>query len=157
MKKLVHYFTFQRHSGFMPLRYMYPECAVLIDQHPKIQPLQCYRTACHANRNCADVMAHRVHYLFEEVFSDNVEMLFLYFKLRNRGYRSKGEWISSLAAGVFHRDLREPTWMVLNRWGFAKCMNEGVTMKWLPTDEFLFMGGTKELVVPENRLVLSDD
>lgn len=142
----------------MPLRYCYPECGVLIEPHPRVQPIQCYRTECPANKNCAETMAHRIHYLFEEVFSDDVEMLFLYFKLRDdQGFWSQGEWIPSLGAGLFYRDMREPRWMKLNRWGFNKVKDEGIVMRWLPTDEFLFIGGSDDILIPANSLVRLDD
>ncbi len=157
MRKLVQYFIFQGHSAFMPLRYCYPECAVLIEPHPKVEPLQCFMTTCPANKNCAEIIAHRVHYLFEEILSDNVEMLFLYFRMRERGFYSKGEWIPSLGAGVFHRDMREPDWMIMNRWGFNKVRDDGMTLTWLPTDEFLFMGGSGDILIPEGNLVKLDD
>lgn len=157
MKSLAHYFIFQGHSAFMPLRYCYPECAVLIEPHPKVEPLQCYQTSCPANKNCADIMAHRVHYLFEEVLPEDVELLFLYFKFRNKGFWSMGKWVESLGAGVFHKNMREPDWMSLNRWGFNKVRDEGLKLTWLPTDEFLFMGGSKDILIPESRLVRLDD
>lgn len=157
MTKLVHYFVFQEHSVFMPLRYCYPECGVLIEPHPKLEPLQCYRSSCHANKNCAEITAHRVHYLFDEVLSDNVETLFLYFKLRNRGFWTQGEWVPSLGAGVFHPDMREPEWMLINRWGFNKVRDEALAMSWRPPDEFLFMGGTKDIIIPTDSLVRLDD
>lgn len=142
----------------MPLRYCYPECGVLIEPHPRVQPLQCYRTSCPANQNCAEIMAHRVHYLFEEVLLDAVEMLFLYFKLRdNQGFWVQSEWVPSLGAGLFYRDMREPHWMRLNRWGFNKVKDEGTTMRWVPTDEFLFITGSNDILIPETSLVKLDD
>jgi hypothetical protein len=102
-------------------------------------------------------MAHRVHYLFEEILSDDVEMLFLYFKLRDQGFWSKDEWVPSLGTGVFHKDMREPEWMKINRWGFNMVRDEGIKLSWLPTDEFLFMGGTGEILVPDKQLVHLDD
>ena len=157
MKQLIHYFVFQEHSAFMPLRYAYAECSVLIEPHPRVEPLQCYQTSCPANRNCAEITARRIHYLFEEILSDDVEMLFLYFKMRNKSFLSEVGKIPSLGAGVFYKDMREPRWMVMNRWGFNRVRNEGVASSWLPTDEFLFMGGTKDLLIPTSRLVRLDD
>jgi hypothetical protein len=113
---------------------------------------------CPANKNCAEIIAHKVHYLFEEIFSDDVDQLFLYFKLRNdQGFWLKGEWIPSLGAGLFYKDMREPIWLRMNRWGFNKIKADATVLTWLPTDEFLFMGGSGDILIPIENLVCLDD
>jgi len=113
--------------------------------------------SCPANKNCAEVLAKRVHYLFSCVFSEKVEVLFAYFKLRDVGFYSKMEFIPSLGATIFDKELDEPLWIRVNRWGFNKCRDEGLTMMWMPSDEFLFMGGSGDIIVPENAIRTIDD
>jgi hypothetical protein len=153
----LYYFVFQEKSAFIPLRYIYPECSILIESHPKVEPLQCFCTSCPANQSCAEIIVKKVHYLFTHLFP-KVEMLFIYFRFKDGGFYSQGEWIPSLGALVCDKDLNEPKWMKINRWGFNKCKTEGITMMWMPTDEYLFMSPSSDIIVPENHLVkLYDD
>ena len=121
----------------MPLRSVYPECLVHIEPHPQLYPLQCFRTSCPANKNCAEIIARRVNYLFTMVMPQ-AEMLILYYKYRDRP--------KSIRAGVFMRDLQEPRQMIVNPYAFKKFQKGGITYEWFPKDEFLFMGSEKDLV-----------
>jgi hypothetical protein len=95
----------------------------------------------------------------------NVTQLFVYFNFRNEDYytqhgehlgsgvfESKAGRVTSMGAALFDKDLSEPTWMKINRWGFNKCLKEGEAFQWLPTTEFLTMGGSGELIPVENLI-----
>lgn len=153
MRQPVYFFVFQEKTAFIPVKYLYPECFILIEEHPKVEPFQCFAKECPANKNCAETIANRVHYLFENVLPPKVEQLFAYFNYRNDGFNSKGEFIPSLGAALFYKDLTEPSWMKINRWGFNKLKNEGHTMMWMPTDEYLFMYGSDEVLIAETDLI----
>ena len=87
---LIYYFVFQKKTAFIPLKSLYPECFFLRKDHPRTEALQCFKTSCPANKNCADIVAKRVFHLFEHVVVDS-ELLLAYFK------NTKG----SICAGVF--------------------------------------------------------
>ncbi len=142
---------FQKHTVFIPLKYLYPECLYLIREHTEVEPLQCFRMPCPANQNCAEILARRVNYLFTEVVPQ-ARQLFVYFNFRNDSFYRKGKHIPSLGAALFDRDLGEPKWLKLNRWGFNKCKAEGETYQWLPTTAFLTMGGSGNLIPVENLI-----
>lgn len=154
MRELVHYFVVQKHSVFMPLRYCYPECLVLIEPHEAVEPLQCFKEECPANQNCGELIAKKVYYLFEEVLDDTTVQLILYFKKRNQRYYSKTQgWVDSLGACVFYKDMREPELITMNRSAFYKLRDQGIKMSWLPSDEFLFIKSSNDLIIPATNLV----
>lgn len=142
MTETVHYFTFSKKTAFMHLKYVYPECFILRTDHPATEALQCLTDSCPANRSCMEILAKKVHYLFEHVFPE-CELLLLYFR------NEKG----SIRAGVFHKDLREPYVMTCNRSGFAKCQTEGTVFSWVPTTDFLLLAPQPGLIVIPTSLV----
>lgn len=138
----IYWFTFQKKTSFIHLKYVYPECFILREGHPQTNPLQCFHTSCPANKNCMETLAKRIHYLFDNVMF-GTELLLVYFK-NNTG---------SIRAGVFYKDLREPVVMTCNPYGFKKFQKEGETYKWFPTSEFYLIGGISEqLIVPTNLI-----
>jgi len=151
--QLIYFFVFQKHTVFLPLKFLYPECLLLLERHSAVEPLQCFQRACPANQNCAEILVRRVHYFFTEVVP-RATQLFVYFNYRNASFTRKGERITSLGAACFDRDLEDPRWMKLNRWGFNKCKAEGETFKWHPTTEFLMMGGGSKEIIPASNLTL---
>ena len=128
----------------MPFRDVYPECLQLIDKHDNLFPLLCFESDCHVNQNCAEMIARRVHYLFENVFT-TAEMLILYYKYRDKP--------NSIRGGVFHRDMREPHLLnPMNPYAFRRFMRMGNTYQWIPTDDFLFIRGSNEIIPVENLI-----
>lgn len=144
MREPIYYFTFCKKTAFMPLRYVYPECIVLRKDQPQTEGLQCLNTSCPVNAACMDVLARRIHYLFENVFPE-CELLLVYFK------NEKG----SIRAGVFYKDMREPYVMTCNRSGFAKFQREGTAFSWVPKDEYLLIRPGTDIIVPASALVRS--
>lgn len=139
------FFTFQKHTVFIPLKYIYPECSVLIEPYQQLSPLHCLREdGCPANKNCMETLAKRVNYFFTFV-TPEAELLIAYFKYRDRG--------NSIRAGVFDRNMKEPRVMTLNPFAFKKFQREGITYTWMPPDEFLFMHGGGGLIPMENLLI----
>lgn len=128
------YFFVTGHTAFVPLRDIYPECAVLIQGEPQLYPLICMRTACPRNANCPQKLAHRVNFFFEKVADPDVTAMIAYFKHEDRP--------GSVRAGVFFRDMREPRVIVCNHYAFRKFKRDGEVFKWDPTDSFYQLGAT---------------
>ena len=147
-RKPVFYFSFQEKSVFVPLKFIYPECFFHIKDHPQLYPMKCFmEDACPPTANCGEVLVRRVHYFFENVVPD-AEILVAYFKYRDRP--------KSLRGAVFNRNLDPPTLSILNPFAFRKFQKEGTTYQWYPTDEYLFMGGSKGLISVENLVKPSE-
>lgn len=141
----VAFFTFHDKTVFVPLKYIYPECFVLIEPYEQVSPLQCiYDDQCPANRGCMEILAKRINYFFTHV-TPKAELLITYFKYRDRP--------NSIRAGVFDRELNEPRVMTLNQSAFRKFQREGLSFTWIPTNEFLFMGASNTLIPVENLIV----
>jgi hypothetical protein len=143
-KEPVTYFTFHEKTAFIPLRFVYPECMVLIKEHPQMFPLKCFmEDGCPANANCGEIIVRRVHYLFQEVIPQS-DVIICYYKYPDRP--------KSIRGAVFNRDLQPPEVSVLNPYAFRKFMKGGITYQWFPSDEFLFMGGSDGLIPVEGLI-----
>jgi len=137
------FFSFQVSTVFVPLRHVYGECAVLIEGEPRLKQLICYQNdTCHRNQNCASIMAHRVHQLFDEAFPQ-AKMILLYFK-------DKGS--VSIRAGVFMRDLPEPRVITCNPYAFKKFQREGEIGVWQAPLSFTMKGGGSK-ILPVTSLI----
>lgn len=144
MREQVVFFTFQKHSVFMPLRYIYPECMKLIESHAQLSPLFCLNhNNCPANKGCMDILAKRLNYLFTQVVPD-AKQIIAYFKYRDRP--------NSIRAGVFTREMTEPSVQTLNQSAFKKFQREGLTFSWFPTDDFLLMAPIPRLLPVESLI-----
>lgn len=144
----VAFFVFQKHSMFVPLRFVYPECLSLIEKYDQLSPLHCLKNdGCPANRGCMDVLAKRLNYLFTFVATD-AQQIIAYFKYRDRP--------DSIRAGVFTRDMAEPKLMTLNRSAFKKFQRESLTYTWVPPDEYLFMAPDSKIIPVESLIVKPD-
>lgn len=140
-QKLIAYFVFQQKTAFIPLRHIYPECWVLIEDHPSMYPLRCMREdGCPVVAGCGEKISRRVHYLFEEVIP-SVEMIVGYFKYRDT---------ESIRACVFYKDMREPHISVLNPYAFRKFQREGTTYQWLPTRDYLLTTNQNDIIPVEH-------
>jgi hypothetical protein len=134
----ISYFTFQEKTAFLPLKFLYPECKVLIEDQPQMFPLKCFQTdGCPVNANCGEIIVRRVHYFFEQVVPQS-EVLVCYYKYPDRP--------KSIRGAVFNRDLQPPEISILNPFALRKFMKGGITYQWFPTDEFLFMGSEKQII-----------
>lgn len=143
-KEPIAYFTFQSKTTFIPLRFVYPECFLLIEDHPQMYPLKCMvEDGCPANVGCGDIIVRKIHYLFEEVMPDS-EVIIAYYKYRDRP--------KSIRGVIFNRNLDPPTISILNPWAFRKFQKRGIAYQWYPTDEYLFMQGSSG-IIPVERLV----
>ena len=144
MLREIQFFSFQTKTVFIPLRFVYPECNVLIEEHTRVFPLRCYQdNGCSVDASCPDIMARRIDYLFQNVVKA-AELIILYFKYRDRA--------QSIRGGLFWRDLREPRVMLLNKSGFEKCFKEGEVHTWDATNEFLYMGSDRNIIPVENLI-----
>lgn len=135
MSDPIHYVLFQSKTVFMPLRYVYGECWLLIEEHEKMYPLRCMNdNGCPVKANCAERISRRVHYLFDQVLPGDVEMLVAYFRYRDT---------KSVRASIFHRDMRAPTVQVVNPYALKKFLREGTTYKWFPSTDYMLKGSDK--------------
>lgn len=143
---LVHnYFVFQKHTLFLPLRVLYPECSSLIERYPNYHPLHCLRADhCAANIGCMDILVKRVNFIFTEVAPDS-KLLIAYFKWPDKP--------NSLRAGVFTKDLDTPSVKTLNQSAFKKLQNASVVYSWTPSDEYLNILPNSSLIPATNLLV----
>lgn len=139
----IFYFVFQGKTVFLPLKSLYPQCMTLIQGEDQLYPLKCMEDTCHRDANCADVLAHRVHYFFEKVVP-GAELLVAYYKWTDRP--------NSIRAGLFHKNMSSPRVIVCNRAAFTKFQDEGIVYQWTPPNEFLFMGGTGDIVPVEGLI-----
>lgn len=147
IQQQVAFFTFHEKTVFVPLKYVYPECMVLIEPYTQVSPLICLKSdQCPANVNCMETLAKRVNYFFTHV-TPKAELLIAYFRYRDRP--------NSIRAGVFDRALDNPRVMTLNQSAFRKFQKEGLSFTWQPPDEFLFMGSSNKLIPVDNLLVKS--
>lgn len=138
------YFVFQTKTVFIPFRYIYPECLVLIEDEPKLYPLLCMKDNCHRNSNCAEKLAHRVHYFFDKV-EPKAELMIAYFKYQDRP--------GSIRAGVFTASMDEPRLITCNRSAFQKFQRESEVFQWVQPNEFLLIGGGSPTILPVESLV----
>lgn len=139
------FFVFQKHSVFIPLKYLYGECFTLIEKHDQLSPLHCLRNdICPVNIGCMDILAKRVDYFFTHVAPD-AKLLIAYFKYRDKP--------GSIRAGVFDRDLTEPKVMTLNQSAFKKFQKEGLAFTWIPTMEYLTLSRSSTLIPVQNLLL----
>lgn len=139
------FFVFQKHSVFMPLKYVYGECFTLIEKYDKVAPLHCLKAdICPANVGCMDILAKRINYLFTYVVPE-AQLLVAYFK-----YRDKPD---SIRAGVFDRNLSEPKVMTLNQSAFKKFQRESLTFTWVPTMEYLTLSRSTTLIPVQSLLL----
>lgn len=144
MDDTISYFVINDKTLFIPLRYVYPECEQLIAPHPQMYPVRCLQEdGCPANVQCMDYLVGRVNYLFNEV-CPTAEMMVAYYKYRDRP--------NSIRAAIFHKDLREPSLMVLNPFGFRKFQREGQAFEWAPTASYKAMGAHRG-IIPVERLI----
>jgi hypothetical protein len=140
----ISYLTFHERTAFIPLRFVYPECMVLIEDQPQMFPLKCFQTdGCPVNANCGEIIVRRIHYLFEQVVPQS-EVIICYFKYHDRP--------KSLRGAVFNKDLQPPEVSILNPFAFRKFLKGGIAYQWFPTDEFLYMGSEKQ-IIPVERLI----
>ena len=139
----ISYVVFKNKTVFMPLRYIFPECSFLIKDHPQMYPLRCFvEDGCPAAVRCnVEIIANKVNFLFQEVIP-SAEIIVAYYKYRDRPRSVRG--------AIFNRNLDSPKIRLLNPYAFTKFVREGTTYNWYPSDEYSFMGGSKDiLVVPE--------
>lgn len=147
MDAVFSFFVFQTKSVFVPLRYLYPECSLLLKETkiPESFPLACLQQDCDVNQNCAETLALRVNYWFTHVVP-NAEMIFSYFKYGDRP--------DSIRLGVFDRSMSDPRVIVGNKSAFKKFKDEAEVFQWVPPSEYLFLtGSSSSPIVPVESLV----
>lgn len=129
---IMYFVVFSTKSSFFKLQDIFPECFLHREHAPQIDPLKCLLedNACHVNHNCMEVLAKRVHILFQEVLP-SVEVIVLYFK--KRGSQSYG-------AGLFWRDMREPRAITMNPFAWSRVKQRGSIYTFSPNQSFFLNG-----------------
>jgi len=143
MRDRVDVMTDGQRTVFIPLKYLYPECLVLIEKEPKLYPLQCLRTSCHRDKNCMNVLAGRVKYFFDRV-TPEAGLIIAYYKWRDQP--------NLLRAGVFDADFREPRQIVCRMSAFRRFQREGDNYRWDPPSEFYLLNTPQE-IIPTKGLI----
>jgi hypothetical protein len=129
----------QKKTLFMKMKDVYPECEYLIADQPQLFPFRCLRDSCPRNANCMGKLAVRVKYIFD-TFKE-AELVVLYFKYRDRP--------QSQRAGIFWKDMREPRYITMNLYSWAKLKELGTVYEWeIPDDVFL---GTRDKISVPSR------
>lgn len=123
----IYYFVFQRHTVFMPLRYLYPECFFLIKGNDNLFPLLCCTGDCPANKNCHYNLIKRTRTIFGSVVTDS-RLIILYYK-----YPKFGE---SLKAGIFLKNEELPRFTALNPRAFKYFRDRSKSFEWTPPSDF---------------------
>lgn len=139
----LHYFTYAK-TTFIPLKSLYPECLLLIEDSPKLAPLTCLYDSCHKNDRCMETLAHRIHFLFEKVVPET-QLILAYFTYHDRP--------NSIRAGEFYRTFEEPRVLTLNRSAFLRIQKKSEVFSWVPPSDF-FLKASKPttLIKPEDLL-----
>lgn len=138
------FFVINEKTVFIPLRYIYPECSVLISTSPQLHPLFCLsHDQCPANNNCMDTLVRRVNYFFTEV-APKAQLMVAYFSHADRP--------ESLRAGLFFRDLSEPRLIVANRSAFQKFQTEGKHFTWIPPVDYYNISAPTG-IIPVEKLI----
>lgn len=144
MSEPAYYVIFHNKTAFIPFKYVYPECYVLRKDQPQVDPLHCLESDCPVDRGCMGILVKRLQYLYDNVLSEDVEMIIAYYKLPSGRIR----------AGVFHKDFREPNVITCNKSALAKFSKEGKTYMWVPRDEYYLLTADQHLIKPEDLLRL---
>ena len=131
-------------TAFVPLKYLYPECLVLINDEPQLYPLQCLRTNCHRNQNCMGTLARRVKYMFDNVVPE-AGMIIAYYKWRNEP--------NTIKAGVFMSDFSEPRQIKCRTSAFRRYQREGDAYRWDPPAEYWLIGDGNPQIIPVEGLI----
>lgn len=133
LPKIMYFVVFSSKTSFFKLQDIFPECFFYRDQSPQIEPLICLRepNSCTVGKNCMDVLARRLHVLFEEVCLD-ADMIVLYYRKRN---------IEGLGAGVFDRAWENPRTITMNPSAWNMVKSRGNIYQFDPTQDF-FLSGT---------------
>jgi hypothetical protein len=132
LPSILYFVVFSSKTAFFRLKDIYPECILYSEQSPQIEPLVCLQeeNSCHVGNNCMEVLAKRLHVLFEEVCLTS-DMIMLYFKKRNVG---------GLGAGVFDREFQNPQIITMNPHGWNLVKNRGNIYQFDPSQDFFLSG-----------------
>ncbi len=134
----INFFVFSSKTAFMPVRFIYPECAIMLKEHPNAKPLQCLVDSCPISTSCMETVAKRVHMLFDTAFDSKVELCVAYY--------SHPSSPGSIWGIEFWRDFQEPKVSLLNRSFFGRCKRDGIIMQWTPNTEYYLVPTSKQIL-----------
>lgn len=139
------YFVFQKHTVFIPLKFLYPECSSLLDHYPNYHPLHCFKNDhCPANIGCMDILVKRVNFIFNEVVPEG-KLLIAYFKWHDKP--------NSIRAGIFTKELDSPSVKTLNVSAFKKLQGQSTVYSWTPSSSYLDILPSSTLLPASSLLV----
>lgn len=140
-----HFFVFQKHSIFMPLRSFYPEAVLLTEQRSDVHPFACFTHPKPSNAVLIEPVIRRAQYVFTTLLpkvqkeKKSLYVLYVYYKWPN--------FPNSIQAAVLHSDFRDPRVMILNPSAFKKFQKEGVVYAWDPPVDFTCIGSSNEVLL----------
>lgn len=132
LPSVMYFVVFSTKTAFFKLQDIFPECFFYREQSPQIDPLLCLQEdhACHVGHNCMEVIAKRIHTMFEEVVK-GVNVIVLYYrKQTSKGY----------GAALFWRDMREPRVITMNPFAWSRVKNRGTIYQFAPSSSFYMSG-----------------
>ncbi len=140
---MIHFFVFQGHSVFVPLRTFYPEAIELTERVGDPHPGACFTHPTPTNARLIEPLVRRSHYFFVELLPKlqakrTLYMLYLYYKWPNKP--------NSIQAILLQSDLADPRVLILNPYAFKKFQREGKLFEWTPPLDFTLMGHSSEVL-----------
>lgn len=115
----------QKHSGFIPLKHVYPEALLQPQGYEYVFPKN-PNASC--NPATAALIIKRVKYLFNEVMKDSSQII-AYFSYIDSPNRMK--------AAVFQRVDPVPNLITVNTSAFDKLKSMSLVYTWKPTLEYV--------------------
>lgn len=141
---MIHFFVFQKHSVFVPLRTFYPEAIQLTEQVGDPHPTACFTHPTPTNARLIEPLVRRSNYVFSELLpklqaKQPLYILYLYYKWANKP--------NSIQAAAIRSDYSDPKVLVLNPYAFKKFQREGKLYEWDPPLDFQLMGHSNEVLL----------
>ncbi len=142
---MIHFFVFQKHSIFIPLRSFYPEALEFAEKYGDPHPMACFTHPTPSNARLIEPVVNRSGYVFKDLMPKIQEKvqplyyLYLYYKWANRP--------NSIQAVVIKSDFSDPSVLILNPTAFRKLQREGKLYEWDPPLDFQLMGHANTVLV----------
>lgn len=135
---IMYFLNLSNRTAFFKLQDIFPECFLHREKAPQAEPMICLRDSCPVNHNCMEILAKRLHALFDLL--PGVDLILLYSKKRN---------IEGLGTGVFWRDMQEPRVITMNPGAWKRIKLRGAVYQFQPGSSFFLSGKGPEPDVEE--------
>jgi len=126
----IYFVSLNSKTIFFKLQDIFPECYFHREQSPNVEPMLCLQGSCPTNHNCMETLAKRIFILFQEVLPA-AKLIILYYRNKN---------INRIGGSLFWRDMREPSNISINPWGWESAKNRSIIYKFEPGPQFFITG-----------------